>query len=316
MLLLVVVSPAAYFLLWRTPLDNSTVQPLPRLVSGNSHVQVDLGKYQNEISSVSMSVNCSGEIFITGSSNCNALNRTTFKHMAIEPMQYLLAGSTLTVQYINQKLHNFMVVKSLNSYQAACPCSKSVYDVCFSTASPPPDSGDDGDECARICSLRPCSDPRLKGEVDCINTTSTSTNYQIKHDDYYYLEFGLPCPDFKTIYAKNYDNSQFQSADFLNYTLRRDPTNSYNKHSVTFPVSGGSFHGDDLCILFSARCPSDRVAYAVDYVVVATPTSNHHVFVVWGMMVLLGMILVLAQVTIFCWSWRRRIRRKKIKPIN
>jgi len=300
--LLAVACPTVFLKLWhRTEHHSIPASPTPSHVSGMGTsvlTEIQLGA---SVSSVTLAVNCSGKVFVSDAMQCSALNHTTTA-VNNSPMQYLLTGSSFNIEYNSRQLHQLAIIKSLSNFQEYCGCSDAS-DFCFEQSKESKGSSTTStDECVRNCDLTVvCAHHRLHQQsgVNCINTSEESYSYTVQSDDWFYQQFGYPCPTYHIISVEQYDRSQVQSGGgFKTYTLAANLSVSSTPYSVSFPVTA-----DTKCVLLDVQCPSNRAVYEVQYSVTSslpTPSSsNWPSFVVLGVIVLIGVVLFLAQVIIF-----------------
>ena len=305
MVLLAIAGPSVYLKLWRGPAQHSaSVSPTPVSVSGTSAlIEIQLGTSLTSLSSVTLAVNCSGQVLVSDSIQCSALNHSTVM-LYDTPMQYLLTGSSFRIVYNSHQLHQFVIIKSLSNFQQYCGCSDAS-DFCFD---PSKDrdrlTATDGDECTRNCNLKEICASQHQDGVYCINITDDSYNYLVQSDDWYYQEFGYTCPTYPGIAVVQYNRLQIQSAGFKTYALTLNGSIQSGPQSVNFPVTG-----DTKCILLDVQCPSNRAVYKVKYTVTSAtspPSSNWPSFVVMGVVIFMGVVLFLAQAIACVWRCRQR----------
>ena len=267
-------------------------------------IEIQLGTSLTCLSSVTLAVNCSGQVLVSDSIQCSALNHSTVV-LYDTPMQYLLTGSSFRIGFNSHQLHQFVIIKSLSNFQQYCGCSDAS-DFCFD-----PSKGSDRltaneSECTRNCNLKEICASQHQDGVHCISITDDSYNYPVQSDDWYYQEFGYTCPTYPGIAVVQYNHLQIQSAGFktyiLNWSIQSGP------QSVNFPVTS-----DIKCILLDIHCPSNRAVYKVKYTVTfATgPSSSNDwpSFFVIGVVIFIGVVLFLIQ-AIACF-WRRFRQRKE-----
>ena len=237
------------------PVAHISNQQSPAMVSGSSDVLVRLDMVLTFVSSVTISVNCTGRVYYRRSPYCdNVIESTTEVSVTQFPrlIHHLNKGSSILIGYGNSR-NVFIVIHSLEAYWKYLEflekgkCDKdSRYLV----------------DC--ICNLK-----NKSHDYDSFMCYRQTRDFQvfnvtIEESDFYFVLIPYPFPSFeKYLNMVNYNRSLYEAEGFYYTPLYFNPR--MQKYQARVPLPGNVVHERYDCMILSTDCPSSTAIYDVTY---------------------------------------------------
>ena len=264
-------------------LDIDASKFTPTLVYNRSITEIDVGGHSNWLLELNINVNCSGSILVLSDTNCEFLEdmKMSIEYspwLGNQPIYYFLDDSEMWIQYYNKKFHNFIIMKSLHTYQRYLKLCHDLNDV-----SPLNKYCMNDKTILHICNG---SYSDWKDDTWCF-LQSKGTDFLVNHSDFYSLAVNSGGNPYVYITQYFYNDSALYSKNGIEeYKI------SENGHASFTLSNKFSFKEKDHCILLNTTCVDDNDKEGFGVVHYAIRRRKDHVTF---FMFFLGLILL-----IFC----------------